>query len=698
MDFITTKLLPIGGSHERKSVAYHLIIDLIKLVPTTSLPLVLTQHVVRNLMNVRFNQKNTLHELSRHILKEIVVASSYPCSPHPQQQQQDTSVPYVKLTIANILTASGSAEFDNVTQTTTIATLLSELNLEMILEYIESLCDVLKSSLLLTSTASVIAPPSSDEQDQQQENVTDPSSCIYSLYAIIKNPKLVERGTITAVILAILLRLSCYGQGITPELELGDKSETKKKKKSSKKSSSSSSPSMMTSILTANGISVELASRIVTLVRRVEGAVQEPYLPSETPTPVGTTVGVGVVALVRAARSRFLTMLSELTYQTIDGLNKSPEAREKTKEKEEDDHHEKETNVGPTFLQFANILIEFFETVGLSTHKQLTTASSLMELEDEEAEEKEGNSTVKDLLRELKETMSDMRGLGPDVIPMKLLNSFEVLLIHTTFHILCSDEIDVEPLRVMLIVLPQILEKYKNKGKTIASAQRTNSTSASAGGDDDEEDDDEDDDPQAELLDCCIDLLAVSASHSIKGIRDAIKKIWMSIIHFCGLHQDGLEAVLLAVIADDTMNDDDEEEGDDEGEEEEDDDEPEGEEGQEKGEEDESEEEDDDEDEEGSDGDETRGQKRQVTEEEVVKLLEDEDLDLGEDDEDLEDALVHVESADDALVQMIKMRKQSRKQGLLQAKRQEYIIRSRAIDILEVTSSFLPSLNPPLLL
>lgn len=684
MDFITTKLLPIGGSHERKSVAYHLIIDLIKLVPTTSLPLVLTQHVVRNIMNVRFNQKNTLHELSRHILKEIVNASSYPCSPN--SQKQETSVPYVKLTIANILTASGSAEFDNVTQTTTIATLLSELNLEMILEYIESLCDVMKSSLLLTSATSVSSDVVSDEQEQ--DNVTDPSSCIYSLYAIIKNPKLVERGTITAVVLAILLRLSCYGPGITPELEHGDKGETKKKKKSSKKTSSSSTPSIA-SFLTENGISSELASRIVTLVRRVEGVVQEPYLPSETSTPSGgTPSGAGVVALVRAARSRFLTILSEMTYQTIDGLNKS-----RTPEVKEEDHQDKqpdETN-GPTFLQFANTLVQFFESVGLSTHKQLTT-TSLMELEEStnnEEEQEEGNSTIKDLLRELKETISDMKGHSADVIPAKLLSSFEVLLIHTTFHILCSDEIDVEPLRVIMMVLPQILEKYK-RSKT-AATQPVKSTAST-----EEDDDEDDDDPQAELLDCCIDLLAVSAAHSIKGIRDAIKKIWMSIIHFCGLHQDGLEAVLLAVIADDTIDDDGDDDNDEEPEEDENEEELEQEEAEEneEGGESEEEEEEDDDAEEGDD--ETRDNKRQVTEDEVIQLLEDEDLDLG-DDEDLEDALVHVESADDALVQMIKMRKQSRKQGLLQAKRQEYIIRSRAIDILEVFFHLLMPFSVPFL-
>jgi hypothetical protein len=291
-----------------------------------------------------------------------------------------------------------------------------------------------------------------------------------------------------------------------------------------------------------------------------------------------------------------------------------------------------------------------------------------------QGDEEDKESSMKDLLKELKTTMTSLKEQIADSVPQKLIHSFEVLLSQTTYHILCSDEVELEPLRVMLRVLPQILSRYKDKLQKVSSAVVN------------DDDEDADDDPQAELLECCLDLLAVPASHSIKGIRDSIKKIWINIIHFCGLHQDGLEAVLLAVIGDDTMQ----EEEDGEGEEESGEQDGESDQDLEENEDEEAEDEDEDEAEgSGDEDDEEEGQKvskqnRQVTEEEVLQLLEEDGFDLGDDDED--DALAHVESADEALVQMIKMRKQSRKQGLLQAKRQEYIIRSRAVDILEVCS------------
>ena len=47
--------------------------------------------------------------------------------------------------------------------------------------------------------------------------------------------------------------------------------------------------------------------------------------------------------------------------------------------------------------------------------------------------------------------------------------------------------------------------------------------------------------------------------------------------------------------------------------------------------------------------------------------------------------LAHHSGADAALAQMIELKKQNRKQGLMKAKQKELLIRTRAIDILEVS-------------
>ena len=65
----------------------------------------------------------------------------------------------------------------------------------------------------------------------------------------------------------------------------------------------------------------------------------------------------------------------------------------------------------------------------------------------------------------------------------------------------------------------------------------------------------------------------------------------------------------------------------------------------------------------------------------------------GEDEDDEEGlsskamqhmALQHSEEADEALSQMLALRRQSRKKGMLEAQRNQMLIRTRAIDILEI--------------
>ena len=51
------------------------------------------------------------------------------------------------------------------------------------------------------------------------------------------------------------------------------------------------------------------------------------------------------------------------------------------------------------------------------------------------------------------------------------------------------------------------------------------------------------------------------------------------------------------------------------------------------------------------------------------------------------DIALHHSGADKALVNMIEMRKQSRKSGLMKAKQRELLIRTRAMDILEVVNN-----------
>ena len=59
------------------------------------------------------------------------------------------------------------------------------------------------------------------------------------------------------------------------------------------------------------------------------------------------------------------------------------------------------------------------------------------------------------------------------------------------------------------------------------------------------------------------------------------------------------------------------------------------------------------------------------------------DMPMNDEEEDAM-LLEHSKNADAALIQMIEMRRQGRKHGLMKAKQRELLIRTRAIDILEV--------------
>ena len=114
----------------------------------------------------------------------------------------------------------------------------------------------------------------------------------------------------------------------------------------------------------------------------------------------------------------------------------------------------------------------------------------------------------------------------------------------------------------------------------------------------------------------------------------------------------------------------------------------------------EKEEEDDDEDDEEEEENEDEEAEEEEEEDEVltgVKAFDFLSTDFGMEDGEDEDneeglsskamqhmALQHSDEADEALSQMLALRRQSRKKGMLEAQRNQMLIRTRAIDILEI--------------
>lgn len=266
------------------------------------------------------------------------------------------------------------------------------------------------------------------------------------------------------------------------------------------------------------------------------------------------------------------------------------------------------------------------------------------------------------------------------------------LLTLTMVHCLSGEEIDLE---------------IVSKAAMATHLLMTNTTSTA---------DDEDDEGEAQvmLFDACVEFLSVSGDQAIKGLREAIKRVWSSTLAMLPdeqVSQDMLDALVDVVMGNETPLLENEDEMDVDGEEVE------------------LEEDGEDEDEvkqaptpskskkgkqpqpsaskstaaaaEVTDEDENDEEedimiknedfmdfmmvnddefRQHVLEQQGGAGEEDQDKDSDDDDEE---GLVHHEGADAALMAFIKLKQEGRKQGLLAIQRKQILLRSRVLDILD---------------
>jgi hypothetical protein len=174
------------------------------------------------------------------------------------------------------------------------------------------------------------------------------------------------------------------------------------------------------------------------------------------------------------------------------------------------------------------------------------------------------------------------------------------------------------------------------------------------------------------LYSTCMALLTISYDNSLKGMRESIKKAWSSIFQHATVPANMVEAMLEAVIGDEGSANQSGDGGSDSGEENED----------EEGSDDDAMDVDKggDSDEEGQD--EEDEEEVMIDKDKMMKLLG--NVKGDSDDEGSMDGSDDGVDADAALANMIQLRKQGRKHAQMQGKRDEYIARSRALDMVEV--------------
>ena len=606
LTFVESKLLLVGGSHERKGVALKLIIDLSRLVPVELIPLVLSERTVQCLVSIRGNPKHTLFELAAASLQEIVrgVVGSSAGSDHA------TSL--CRLATANALILHGSAVFDVRTSTSTVGDLLQGLSVPMVLQHVTSLCDILGDTALRTGTDNEV---DEDEESKTEGSIARAIAVVNALYALAKNSRITRRGDVCSIVLAVLVRLSCFGPGVTAA---ADSNSTGKKKGT--KTPTKKKDRAIESAFAEWGVDSELSSQLVAAVHRIEKMAPDAW------SYFNTTDSGECVATV--AGSRLLALLAEMGHMGLQELNSDSSELPK----------EQNGPVGISLLHIAtSLLLHIADTIPLR-----------VEVADEGDAVENGHGKL------LRQGLSSLKSLF-DVpgVPPRLISSMDTLLCQSAFHVYCSGNVDSACLNVLCRVAPAIASGTSEKARAISKAATS------------EDSEEEEESLQTELFGACMDLLAVPGDHAVKGVRDAIKRAWGSVMQHCMPDSDVAEAMLLAVIGNDVAEVEDDEVdvaenmegvGVDGGS-------SDGEEG--------SEESDDD----------KAMEDIMLDQDEMMHMLNN---DSAEDDLSDNEGLTHHEGADAALAQLIQVKKQNRKKGLMLAKRQEFIVRSRAIDILEV--------------
>lgn len=181
------------------------------------------------------------------------------------------------------------------------------------------------------------------------------------------------------------------------------------------------------------------------------------------------------------------------------------------------------------------------------------------------------------------------------------------------------------------------------------------------------------------MFELTMDFLSAPEDQSIRGIREVIKKVWINIASVFPIIDEVIDSVVSVITNDNDDGDENENESMQDDEEDEDEAEL-----------------DDHDDDDNNDANEMNTSDDEEVNKEII-VHKDSMFDLldSEDDlenvDDMEGMLMHegTPEQDSALAQLIELRKKSRKLGLLSAQKHQFLIRTRAVDILDILANHL---------
>lgn len=654
MEWVNTYLIS-SSSHEKKSVGLKLIPKYIMKCSPEQFPIIITKNLVRLLVVSRVNKQHTLHQLSGQCIKEIELAVTAAGGVGVCEQQ----VQCKKLAVVGLVTQYGNANFDNYTNTTLLSSLLKQLDENAIKTHMEFLCNMLVESKSNFSELEGVEARADGEDEEDSVDVKR-NALMANMMAALESFVTIAKGALNNKTIAtynpyvvcnsvclLLIRIGCFTSGelaVAVEgnefiriLETGDSS--------------------------AIAFPVEVIQKAQKLLMQL--LADTGHMSVNTVDTAITIMDIAVKGLMNYFHACYSLAAPSATPKN------TPSKKKKSEKK--------------SAAITSNARLIFVESLNNAT-----------EGEDSEMEPAMQQSECIELLRLTGKyyLLEPSKEVGNS--KKKMTECYNSLLSNILFFILTTSSSvhgegqseDGDKSSVYLVALQDLCGLYR----VLVNNKAPASTTA---------EDDEEVNPLMKLLHGCevflintMEDLTQEDSHTsttIRGIRSSIKKVWHAVWSYYGSdacpiaaneedslfvqQKECLDAVMQLVVNNDDFEGEEEAGGEDEIGMEED--------GL-------------DEEEESSSESESDSDSESEEEEEVsspAKIVEAEQVSDAESDSDSDDStdgirlknfnVEHTESADDALVKMIKLQKLERKQGQSQRKRQEYIIRTRMVDILE---------------
>ena len=450
------------------------------------------------------------------------------------------------------------------------------------------LCGVLGTSLSATATRSdlltngaagmrVVGEGDAQEEDDVgliNDSVASASGTIEALSSLVRNARLANRAYVCSAIVGVFIRLSCFGKGNT-QLPAETKTPKRKSKKDKEQavfpSLSPMSRGVVDAVKLVEGSSsssgsfhvsseiAELASAKLMAILADTGNLSLVQLDTPAPPSDGKRKGGDkkdkekdstMVIDGSGADPRSLshsTLLIDVAVATVEYLSTTGGLSLLRASEGEDEEGEEVEGVSDAQTAFSNALTAMKSLTPTSAPSLTFTPSpatpSALTVKGSGKTDKAvvPSGSASDVATD-SDASSSTEGVGKS----RLRDSFYSLLGHSIFHTLTSSAVSMQALHDLADVSVRIVEQSGNEvdsdvpqAESSGAVKKTvtkKTTKEDEDEDDDEEDDDEVDDdddeedrPQSTLFDASMELLSVSGDHAVKGVRDAIKRVWNSL-------------------------------------------------------------------------------------------------------------------------------------------------------------------------